>query len=365
MRSMRTFLLTAATVAGLLLPGFVAASFPDVPAEHPSFTAISDVQGRGIVSGYPDGTYRPDALINRAEFTKIIIAAFDAEEVRLCHLKRDLDGMFPDMRATDWYAPYVCAANQRNWVHGYPDGFFRGNAVINFAEASKILTFRYALQEDVTDVWYERSVRALAGRQAIPLTITSFNQPITRGEMAEMIYRLDYNLRLPSQTYESLSGSPRTQKTRVYTDSERIFSLTYPVSWTVSEQGDGTAQIIVQGGQTFPGKNFVHNAFIRAGVHESCPATQPSPGTVVQTITLGGHPFTAVETNDGAAGTSYNQITFTSPLSPSRCLVLEKVIGISNVLQETPEDAREAARQLGMTQDVLKDVLKTLVVYGG
>ncbi len=151
--------------------------------------------------------------------------------------------------------------------------------------------------------------------------------------------------------------------TRTYTDDQGIFSLTYPAAWKVTDQGDGTSWILVQGGETFPGKQFIGNAFISAGVADRCPTTQPAPDTVVQTVTLGGHSFTAVETEEGAAGTTYHQITFTSALSPTRCLVLEKVIGVSNVLQETEADRKEAARQLGLMQDALKDVLKTLTVH--
>lgn len=49
--------------------------FSDVPFNHLNAETIDYVQANGIVSGYPDGTFRPDQTINRAEFVKIITIA--------------------------------------------------------------------------------------------------------------------------------------------------------------------------------------------------------------------------------------------------------------------------------------------------
>jgi hypothetical protein len=51
------------------------AFFSDVSSGHVNYDAIKYVQDNGIVSGYQDGTFKPDKTINRAEFTKIIVAA--------------------------------------------------------------------------------------------------------------------------------------------------------------------------------------------------------------------------------------------------------------------------------------------------
>jgi predicted DNA-binding antitoxin AbrB/MazE fold protein len=50
-------------------------AFPDVADRHTNFDAVKFVESEGIVNGYPDGTFKPLRNINRAEFTKIIIEA--------------------------------------------------------------------------------------------------------------------------------------------------------------------------------------------------------------------------------------------------------------------------------------------------
>ncbi len=91
-----------------------AQSFSDVPANHSNADAIAYVKSQGIVSGYSDGTFRPDQQINRAEFAKIV-AAFTAnlsvEGLRLGNETCEdiIVGNFTDgVRSTDWYAPFLC-----------------------------------------------------------------------------------------------------------------------------------------------------------------------------------------------------------------------------------------------------------------
>jgi hypothetical protein len=53
----------------------------------------------GIVSGYPDGSFKPDKYVTRAEFAAILSQAFD--------LTRDTSVQYPDVAMHDWYAPYI------------------------------------------------------------------------------------------------------------------------------------------------------------------------------------------------------------------------------------------------------------------
>ena len=47
--------------------------FPDLPSDHPNYDAILSLYEWGTISGYPDGTFKPDNEINRAEFLKILV----------------------------------------------------------------------------------------------------------------------------------------------------------------------------------------------------------------------------------------------------------------------------------------------------
>lgn len=161
-----------------------------------------------IVEGYADGTYKPDATINRAEFVAILMRAY-------FHVASDFYGErtlpFVDTDSEAWYVNWLYRAIDLAIIGGYPDGTFRPAANINLAEAAKILVKSSGLEASTTIracdgdcPWYRSYVLMLEMKGVIPLTITRFDQNITRGEMAEMIYRLRMGGDQPSGTYEEL-----------------------------------------------------------------------------------------------------------------------------------------------------------------
>ena len=167
------------------------AGFSDVPSDYQYSPAIDYVKDKGIVDGYTDGTFKPDAKINRAEFTKIIIAAkFTAEEIDSCVPVKK----FPDVQNSEWYAKYICVAKNNEIIKGYPDGTFKPDNYINFAEASTIVVGTYELEftpTDDPDHWYMPFVDALYLQAAVPITVTDFGKDITRGEMADVIFGVE------------------------------------------------------------------------------------------------------------------------------------------------------------------------------
>lgn len=100
---------------------------------------IYEAYERGIVGGYPDGSFRPDAPVNRAEALKILFLAsalppFDSGE--------DYSNRFRDVDTGTWYYPYVEQALSYEFVEGYEsDATFRPQNNITRAEAAKIVLF--------------------------------------------------------------------------------------------------------------------------------------------------------------------------------------------------------------------------------
>lgn len=180
-------------------------SFSDVSEQHKNADAISFVKSRGIVRGYPDGTFRPDQTVNRAELLKILVLSIQSPTPGFqCEFRKH----FSDVDESAWYGEYLCNVlwDPDAWVEGYPDGTFRPASPINFVEAAKILDKSLDFTGSEGKVWYEQYVRELEARNAIPLSITRLSQLITRGEMAEMIYRLRANIQsLSSRTFEELA----------------------------------------------------------------------------------------------------------------------------------------------------------------
>ena len=182
--------------------------FTDLSHDHVYAEAVYYLRGEGVLEGYEDGTFKADNTINRAEFLKIVIETwYDPILIQECSIPSEVH--FSDVGYTDWYAPYVCIGARDGILHGYPDGTFRAGNTINFVEAAKILA-NLLSPEELHDCnpWFKNYVNYLADMNGIPLSIQAFDQEITRGEMAEMVFRnRTGRTDRPSQTYKLLSGS--------------------------------------------------------------------------------------------------------------------------------------------------------------
>ena len=118
-------------------------SYTDVPADSWFNNAISTLSSMGIIDGYADGSFRPDAPITRAEFTKIAVSFFEYADYVY-------ENTFTDVRSGSWYTQFIAAAVEIGLIEGYPDGTFRPDNYITRAEACTIVnrTLNRAPDED-------------------------------------------------------------------------------------------------------------------------------------------------------------------------------------------------------------------------
>ncbi len=172
----------------LALTPSTSAYFFDVDTSYPYYDAVNYVQGQQIVQGYEDGTYRPGATINRAEFAKMIVTSLYAEEkIAKCEPVRDLK----DISRADWYFQYVCMAVREGILHGYPDGTFGAGNMVNFAELSKMIVGAYDMEMVIDGPeWYRGYFNSMTKYNAWPPTVIDAGHQVTRGELAEILYRL-------------------------------------------------------------------------------------------------------------------------------------------------------------------------------
>ena len=188
--------------------------FSDVGKDNEYYDALVYLKDKGVISGYPDGSFKPFQTINRAEFTKIVMGAngYDpAKDPSGFDIYSAGDLGFKDVADKAWYVPYLRDAKTKDVIGGYPDGTFKPAQEINFAEASKIIVVsmggEFAGAGYAPEDWFHKYVNVLEERNAIPTTINTFDQKITRGEMAEIIFRLDsQNSGKPSMSYELLAA---------------------------------------------------------------------------------------------------------------------------------------------------------------
>lgn len=140
MRKLRTIITMIVTVAMLVtslgVPAF-AASFSDITDQRVS-DAVDKLVGFNIITGYEDGTFKPDNQITRAEFAAIVTRMKGVAD----NLSADAVTGFSDLdndSSRAWARPYVKAAVDLKIINGFEDGTFRAGEPVTYEQAVKML----------------------------------------------------------------------------------------------------------------------------------------------------------------------------------------------------------------------------------
>lgn len=205
------------------------AAFVDAQ-NHWAHQAIQSLSTQSIITGYPDGTFRPQGLITRAEFAAVMVKALA--------LQPSASGMetFHDVPASHWAHPAIETVRATGLVSGYPNGLFLPSRSITRAEAMAILAnaARIPMPSDVVvnqvlsgyrdaalvPTWARPGVAAAiqhgifandpaAGNAIAPM------QPATRAEVAAMVqnFRERANVAAASPTQPTAVNPPGQQPT--------------------------------------------------------------------------------------------------------------------------------------------------------
>lgn len=178
------------------------AGFPDVSTSDPLCPAIQYVKDEGIFEGYPDGTFRPNDIINRAETTKVILLGFNVP------ILPD-DGTtlgFSDVIVNAWYMTYLRTGKLADIIEGYPDGTFKPAQQVNKVEMLKIfletaavdlasvVSPSYPYPDTPNDVWYSKYVQFSKDYALVDAASDGKFYPaegMKRGNVALLFYRFD------------------------------------------------------------------------------------------------------------------------------------------------------------------------------
>ena len=109
----------------------ITKTFSDVPADAWYATAVNTLASLGMVSGDPEGTFRPNDPITRAEFCVIALAFAYEPDNAVCY--------FGDVSRSDWFYTYVAQAASYGWIGGYTNGNFGPNDQITRAQVTTIV----------------------------------------------------------------------------------------------------------------------------------------------------------------------------------------------------------------------------------
>jgi len=140
-------------VLSMILAGFTGvagATFSDT-ANSAAKNKIEKLAALGVLAGYPDGTFKPDNNITRAEFAKIacILAGLKSSG----DILKNSPSKFSDVAAGEWFTGWVNLAVSQGYMKGYPDGTFKPQSNISNAEVLTVLCRLLGYSDNLPGEW--------------------------------------------------------------------------------------------------------------------------------------------------------------------------------------------------------------------
>lgn len=187
---------TAAVVAIAPAQADAAKSFSDLTPANVHYDNVMNLVERGVITGYPDGTFKPNQSISRAHAAKIIAKALGLDT------KNVKNPNFKDIPTNYAYYGEIAALANAGIINGYPDGTFKPNATLTRGQTAKIIARAFELTgnannlpfKDIANSEYKEYIAALyANKVTTGTTPTTYSpvNPVTRGQLASFVVRAE------------------------------------------------------------------------------------------------------------------------------------------------------------------------------
>lgn len=177
-----------------VLTTFDTNPFPDTDINTLDGKAAAELYRRAVIGGFPDGEFKGDRPVNRAEAAKFLLLARFKTVAEVAN-----NGQFSDVLDDQWYTKFVVTAAIKEIISGYPDGTFKPANTVNTAEFLKMLTLTFDLEENLqfsysdvpADAWFARYVGTATRYNLFPKRTAQLmpGQDLTRYEVAVAIYQ--------------------------------------------------------------------------------------------------------------------------------------------------------------------------------
>ncbi len=173
-------------------------NYPDVPKETWAYDAINYIGTLGIIKGYPDGKFKPEGNITRAESAALLIRTKLGGEEKIPTPRVEI---FKDVNFRHWAIKYINVASNSGIVKGYPDSTFKPSANISRAEGLAMIArfggvkeLPYAYQySDVDARYWAAPIISGADKEGLLIHFKGKplepNKKLNRAEAVELLYR--------------------------------------------------------------------------------------------------------------------------------------------------------------------------------
>lgn len=301
-----TWLLAISMLGSLLtVPAGAAAvtKFSDVSDSYTA-TAVETLRLMGVLDGYGDGTFRPDTVLNRAQFCKMAVYAMDGSG----ELGRySTVTIFPDVKPSHWASAYINMAARKGIISGFADGKFKPGQTVTAGQAVTILMRGLGYKdEDMGGVWPQSYMAEAQTNGLLKSTgITSAYAGLTRAQAAKLFLNLFeakhgkgdalFSYKVGEEVYlTAVDGGKGTM-----TAGGKTYTMAHPVASTSLIGSKGKA-VLNSAGEilTFlpiTDSNGVSNAAVIIGANGSVAGLDSLAGSTSYNIYKNGSPATAAD----------------------------------------------------------------------
>ena len=302
-----TWLLAVGMLASLLtVPAGAAAvtKFSDVSDSYTA-TAVETLRLMGVLDGYGDGTFRPDTVLNRAQFCKMAVYAMDGSG----ELGRySTVTIFPDVKPSHWASAYINMAARKGIISGFADGKFKPGQTVTAGQAVTILMRGLGYKdEDMGGVWPQSYMAEAQTNGLLKSTgITSAYAGLTRAQAARLFLNLFeakhgkgdalFSYKVGEEVYlTAVDGGKGTM-----TAGGKTYTMAHPVASTSLIGSKGKVVLNGAGGEALTflpitGSNGVSNAAVIIGSNGSVAGLDSLAGSTSYNIYKNGSPATAAD----------------------------------------------------------------------
>lgn len=212
MKNLKKTLAVVLAFAMILSFGAISTfAYSDVEASTTTGEAVSILSNLGILSGFEDGTFRPDETVTRAQMASIIVRTlgYDSQAVSSAG-----STVFSDVAADHWASGYINVAQAQGIISGYGNGMFGPEDKVTYEQAVKMIVS--ALGYDLVAVQkggYPTGYLAVASAEGITKNANGrVGDPAKRSSIAILVYN-SLEVRLLDQSSWTTDGSDEYKKT--------------------------------------------------------------------------------------------------------------------------------------------------------
>ncbi|MEE0867508.1 MAG: S-layer homology domain-containing protein, partial [Clostridia bacterium] len=186
-------------------------AYSDVEASTTTGEAVGILSNLGILSGFEDGTFRPEETVTRAQMASIIVRTlgYDSQAVSSAG-----STVFSDVAADHWASGYINVAQAQGIISGYGNGMFGPEDKVTYEQAVKMIVS--ALGYDLIAVQkggYPTGYLAVASAEGITKNANGrVGDPAKRSSIAILVYN-SLEVRLLDQSTWTTDGSDEYKKT--------------------------------------------------------------------------------------------------------------------------------------------------------